>query len=311
MSPNTNAGRSPLGDSANQESAAFYSDGLQLAADVFRPITSAPKDGYPAVVACHGFGGIKEFYVGDIARALAAQGFLALTFDYRGYGESEGTRNRLFPMEQVADTVAAASYLRTREDVDQSRIGAYGTSFGGGIAIAAAAKAAHIRAVVCAVGIGDCGRWLRSLRPHWEWLEFLKRLDNDRLERTRTGGSEVVEPEEIMPRDPESLENEAGLREKYPKRAFKLTLASGEAIRDFRPVDFLARLASQGVMYIGVEEDGLAPFDQTLELFEASSEPKQLLALTGLTHHQIYEPQHLFGVMESVGSFFREQLEVE
>lgn len=290
------------------EDVTFYSDGVRLAGEVFLPAGGAPGERHPAVVVCHGFGGIKQFFVGDIARALAAQGFLALTFDYRGYGESDGPRNRLFPLEQVDDCIAAVTYLRTRDDVDPERIAAYGTSFGGGIAIAAASTEPRIKAVVCGVGIGDCGRWLRSLRRHWEWLEFEKRLDQDLRQRTITGASAVVEPEEIMVRDPESAEHEQQLRARYPDRAFKLTLASGDAIRRFRPVAYAPLIAPRAVMYIGVEEDGLTPFEETLDLYEQTGEPRRLLALRGLTHHQVYQPQHLYGVMESVGGFLHEHM---
>lgn len=300
----------PTDGTSAAEAVTFFSDGVRIAAEVFRPIGEPPAGGHPAVVVGHGFGGIKEFFVGDIARALSAQGFLALTFDYRGYGESDGQRNRLFPMEQVDDLIAAVTYLRTRDDVDTDRIAAYGTSFGGGIAIAAAAMEPRLRAVVCAVGIGDCGRWLRSLRRHWEWLEFVERLDRDRLERTRTGESELVEPEYIMVRDPHSAEHEKELRARYPARAFKLTLASGEAIRRFRPAEYAPLVAPRAVMYIGVEEDGLTPYEETLDLYELSEEPKRLLTLTGLTHHEVYQPQHLFGVMEAVAAFLREELDI-
>ena len=292
------------------ETVVFYSDGVRLVGDIFRPTEPPPPSGYPTVIVCHGFGGIKEFFVGDIARALTAHGFLAMSFDYRGFGVSDGERHRLMPEEQAADVVAVVSYLRSRDDVDQSRIGAYGTSFGGGVAIAAAALEDRIRAVVCAVGIADCGRWLQSLRRYWEWLEFQERLDQDRIQRSVTGRSEVVEPEEIMVRDPHSAAHEAKLREKYPDRAFRLTLASGEAISRFKPVECVPALGSRALMLIGVEGDTLTPFDQTEELYHAATGPKHLLTVSGITHHEVYQPQHLFGVIESVAGFLREHMDI-
>ncbi|MPZ28261.1 MAG: alpha/beta fold hydrolase [Micromonosporaceae bacterium] len=292
------------------EQVTFYSDGVRLAGDVFRPLAHPPTAGFPAVVVGHGFGGIKQFFVGDIARALSGHGFLALTFDYRGYGESDGPRHRLYPLEQVDDVIAASSYLRTRDDVDADRIAAYGTSFGGGVAIAAAALEPRLRATVCSVGIGDCGRWLRSLRRHWEWRDFAARLDRDRLTRARTGKSELVEPEEIMVRDPDSAEHEKQLRDRYPDRAFTLTIASAEAIGRFRPVEAAPLVAPRAVMYVGVEGDGLTPYEETLDLYRASGQPKRLLTLAGITHHQVYQPQHLFGVIESVAAFLREELDI-
>jgi uncharacterized protein len=284
------------------EAVTFYSDGARIAADLFLPDGSGTGPS-PAVVICHGFGGIKAFFVGDIARALAAKGYVTLTFDYRGFGESDGRRSRLFPQEQVEDVLAALTYLRSRPEVDSNRVATYGTSFGGGIAIAAAALDDRARAAVCAVGIADCERWLRSLRRHWEWTAFSHRMESDRVNRVLTGASEIVEPEEIMVRDPESVEHEKYLRATWPDRAFKLDLASGDAIMKFRPVDFLDRLGSRPLMLIGVDEDGLTAFDQTQQLYDAAAGPKELLVLTGLAHHDIYRPQHVSGLMDQVGAF--------
>jgi hypothetical protein len=60
------------------------------------------------------------------------------------------------------------------------------------------------------------------------------------------------------------------------------------------------------VMAIGIEEDALCPWDQTVSIYKRASEPRRLLGLTGLTHHEVYEPQHIAGVLESVAAFFHE-----
>ncbi|WP_167541035.1 alpha/beta hydrolase [Rhodococcus jostii] len=284
----------------------FYSDGTRIAAELFLP----PGLGVPApaVVVAHGFGGIKAFFVADIARAIAAAGFACVTFDYRGFGESDGPRNRLHPLEQVEDALAAAAYLRTRDEVDPERVGVYGTSFGGGIAIAAAALDPKMRAAVCAVGISDCGHWLRSLRRNWEWIEFQHLLEKDRRNRLLTGVSEVVEPEVIMVRDPESEKHEQYLRENWPDRAFQLDLASADAIMAFRSVDYAKRLGDKALLLVGVDEDGLTSYDYTVELYEAATGPKKLIELSGMTHHDIYQPQERDGLMAKVVEFLKEHV---
>lgn len=284
----------------------FFSDGTRIAAELFAPADSATHA--PAVVIAHGFGGIKSFFVGDIARAISAAGFVSLTFDYRGFGESGGPRNRLRPLEQVADIRAGCEFLRTLPSVDPDRIGIYGTSFGGGLAIAAAALDPRARAAVCAVGIADYGRWLRSLRRHWEWIVFEHRLEADRTRRLLTGVSEVVEPEEIMVRDPESEKHEQYLRETWPERAFQLDLASADAIIEFTTVDYAKALGDKALLLIGVDEDGLTPYDHTLELYAAASGPKELISLTGLSHHDIYQPHQRDGLMQQVIAFLQHRM---
>lgn len=286
----------------------FFSDGVKLAGEVFLPPQVSASSPMPGVIVGHGFGGIKEFFLPEIAKAFAAQGFVSLIFDYRGFGESEGKRNRLFPMEQVEDVVAAVTFLREQPEVSSAGIGIYGTSFGGGVAVVAGTRSPDVAAVVCAVGIADCGRWLQSLRRNWEWIEFEHRLKSDQVKRVLTGQSEIVEPEEIMVRDPHSMEHEQMLRSKYPNRAFKLDLASGEAIKNFKPKDALTADRVPALFFVGVEEDGLTPYSETVDFYESSPEPKQLLTLSGMTHHDVYKPQNLYGVMETIGAFFKERL---
>ena len=62
-----------------------------------------------------------------------------MVFDYRGFGGSGGEPGRLIPEEQIEDIRNALCYLESRPDVDPSRLGLYGTSFGGGNVAATAA----------------------------------------------------------------------------------------------------------------------------------------------------------------------------
>jgi pimeloyl-ACP methyl ester carboxylesterase len=296
----------PEGTQIDVAEVEFFSDGVRIAAEVFTPRGLAERA--PAVVVAHGFGGIKSFFVADIARAISAAGFVTLIFDYRGFGQSAGTRNRLRPLEQVDDIRAAMDYLRTLPTVDPGRIGVYGTSFGGGLAIAATATDPGARAAVCAVGISDYGRWLRSLRRNWEWIAFQHRLEADRRQRLLTGLSEVVEPEEIMVRDPDSEKHEQYLRENWPARAFRLDLASADAIIAFNSLDYANALDDKALLLIGVDEDGLTSYDHTLDLFAAASGPKQLITLSGMTHHDIYQPQQRDGLMAQVLDFLQQNV---
>ena len=75
---------------------------------------------------------------------LARHGYGVLLFDRRGEGESEGDPN-VFGWGGERDLLAAAAYLRSRADIDGSRIGAIGLSVGGEMLIHAAAHSRRIR----------------------------------------------------------------------------------------------------------------------------------------------------------------------
>jgi hypothetical protein len=80
-------------------------------------------------------------------RWLPGAGYAVFLFDYRGYGDSDGTPSR---EGAIADGVAAINYVRGRKDVDPRRLVVYGQSLGGALAISAVARAGTegIRALV-------------------------------------------------------------------------------------------------------------------------------------------------------------------
>ena len=295
----------PTGKRPTPEPVHFYSRGARIAADLYPPAGRPP---FAAVAVCHGFGSIRKYWVNDIASELAERGIAALIFDYRGFGDSEGPRDRLFPLEQVDDARAAIGFLASLETVDPRRLGLYGVSFGGAVALYTAAVDSRVRATICAVGIADGYRWLKSLRRHWEWLEFEERLEADRERRILTGESQVVDPGEIMMRDPESAELAARLDADFPERSYRLTLESADAIMEFRPLDVVERISPRALLLVGVEGDRLTPADHTRSLFERAGEPKGLIMLRDVTHHDVYQPGHLRDLIGRAAAFYREHL---
>jgi fermentation-respiration switch protein FrsA (DUF1100 family) len=91
-------------------------------------------------------------------RMLVRHGYGVLLFDRRGEGASEGDPNT-FGWGGDRDLHAAAAYLRSRSDVDGSRIGAIGLSVGGEMLIHAAAHSDAFKAIVAE---GASGQSLRD-----------------------------------------------------------------------------------------------------------------------------------------------------
>jgi fermentation-respiration switch protein FrsA (DUF1100 family) len=83
----------------------------------------------------------------DFVTWLPAEGFNVFTFDYRGYGRSQGRPSRRGVYE---DSVAAIEYVRARKDVDPERLLVLGQSLGGANAMAAlgSGHGAGVRGIV-------------------------------------------------------------------------------------------------------------------------------------------------------------------
>src|SRR4051794_16313276 len=152
----------------------FYSGPkCRLAARLYLP--EAARNRKAGIVFCHGFGGVKEGTPPGLSTLLAKHGYTVLSFDYRGFGGSEGPRGRLVPIEQVEDAVHALAFLSHHADIEPGRIGIYGTSFGGGIAIMAARRARIARAAVVTVPVTSGSLWLKSIMRWHEFMDLDKR----------------------------------------------------------------------------------------------------------------------------------------
>jgi hypothetical protein len=96
----------------------------------------------------------------DIADTLSRRGIAVLRFDDRGVGASGGasSRENATSADFADDVASAVAYLRTRADIDGTRIALAGHSEGGFIAPMVAAKDPKLRAVALLAGPAYNGR---------------------------------------------------------------------------------------------------------------------------------------------------------
>jgi dienelactone hydrolase len=124
---------------------AFSSAGDECRAWLFMPEVQRP----PLVILGHGLGGTREYGLEPYAQRFADAGIAALVFTYRHFGDSGGQPRQLLDIErQLADWAAALAYARNLDGIDRDRIALWGTSFGGGHVIEAAARDGAVAAVV-------------------------------------------------------------------------------------------------------------------------------------------------------------------
>jgi alpha-beta hydrolase superfamily lysophospholipase len=109
----------------------------------------------PAVVMAHGLSGTRRDRLGAFAERFAAAGSAALVFDHRGFGESGGEPDLFDPKMQLEDWQAAIAFARSLPEVDGARIATFGSSMGGGNALAAAAGDPDVAAAISQVPFLD------------------------------------------------------------------------------------------------------------------------------------------------------------
>src|SRR5213592_4230533 len=116
---------------------AFPSDSDECRAWLFMPDAERP----PLVILGHGLGATREYGLEPFAQRFADAGIAALAFTYRHFGDSGGQPRQLLDIKrQLGDWAAALAYARSLEGIDADRIALWGTSFGGGHVIEAAAR---------------------------------------------------------------------------------------------------------------------------------------------------------------------------
>ena len=127
----------------------FVSAGEKIVGNLFLPDNYDASNKYPAVIVSGSWTTVKEQMAGLYAEKLAGEGFITLAFDFRNFGESDGTlRFYENPAQKVEDISSAVTYLQSLPTVDDERIGALGICAGSMYTLMAAAEDKRIKSVV-------------------------------------------------------------------------------------------------------------------------------------------------------------------
>jgi alpha-beta hydrolase superfamily lysophospholipase len=141
---------------ATREDTRFRSGEDQCAAWLYRPEgTSQASSPIPLIVMAHGLSGTRRDRLGPFAERFATAGVAGLVFDHRGFGDSGGEPDLFEPARQLDDWRAAIAFARSQPEIDSDRVATFGSSMGGGNALAAAAADNRVAAVISQVPFLD------------------------------------------------------------------------------------------------------------------------------------------------------------
>ena len=161
-------------DNITFRTADIMSEGTRIAAEVFSPKNAQGK--LPTILMSHGWGGTAQGLRPD-AVLFAQSGFLVVTIDYRGWGNSDArvvlvgkkpeskdgkfvaevkeVREVVDPIDQTVDILNALHWVQAEPLCDPNRIGIWGSSYSGGHVVYVAARDARVKAFVSQVGSMD------------------------------------------------------------------------------------------------------------------------------------------------------------
>ncbi len=142
---------------------------------------------FPAVVFCHGLAGHKigkhRMYV-LLAELLSKAGIASFRFDFRGSGESEGAFHEMSLEGEVNDALVALEFISHQPFIMPNKIGLFGRSFGGSIAVLAASRFKKIKSIALWAPVFNAVQW----EEKWELVETQQLDENQRHELMRIDG---------------------------------------------------------------------------------------------------------------------------
>ncbi|MFA6908685.1 MAG: alpha/beta hydrolase [Patescibacteria group bacterium] len=225
------------------ESVSFFSkDGLKLAGIFFRGTSPA------TVILLHGFSRSKEQLLPQAA-FLHKAGFSILLFDFRASGESEGAYIT-FGQKEQHDLEGALRYLRTRSDVDMRRLGVFGFSMGGAVALLALGKFPEIKAVIVN---STFSRMVAVIRQNFR---------------------------AYLPKVPFFPFGWIVL--------LYIKLRTGVYFPNINPYKALRTMDPRPLLIIHGTKDERIPFREALELFDSRKDHSELWSVDGADHHGTY-----------------------
>jgi dienelactone hydrolase len=251
--------------------ADIYSEGTRMSAELFSLKTLAGRK-LPTILMAHGWGGVKASLRPDAA-LFAKSGYLVVTFDYRGWGESDSriakikgqaqdVREVVDPLDFGADWLNAIHWVAGEPQCDMTRLGLWGSSFSGGLVVWAAERDPRVKALHSQVGSLD-GRFVVQTEA-----ERAKTYD----EATKMARGEM----------------------KYPEPGAKvLGNLKGAPVRarfiDYAPVEELARAPKCAMQFVVAGKEELFDNkDHGIKAYERALGPKKLVTVPNIKHYGIY-----------------------
>jgi len=243
----------------------------------------------PTVVMAHGFSGVKELYLDNYAEVFADAGIGAIVYDHRNLGESEGEpRLEIDPIQQIQGYRDAITFAEGLPEVDQDRIGIWGSSYSGGHVLVVGATDSRVKCVVSQVPVTSGSRMIGKLVRADLVGPMQEQFNEDR--RARYAGADpamipVVTDDPMgaaalgTPESWDFLVNVVG--DRTPTWKNECTLRSVEMFMEYEPGAWIGQISPTPLMMIVGNKDYLTQTDVELDDFSRAREPKKLVMLDG------------------------------
>ncbi|WP_433733184.1 alpha/beta hydrolase [Nocardia sp. CA-129566] len=273
------------------EKVEFTSDGYRLTGDLHLPEPGTERG---AVVLTGPFSGVREQVTGFYAERFAQRGYVALSFDHRNWGDSEGLpRQHEDATAKVADLRNAVSFLAARPEVDPNKIAACGVCLGGIYATQLAAFDPRIKAIALIAAAYNNPTLIRNRFGADNFAALLEQFAQIAQRQFETGEIEywpAVNPAGMPAGNPgpepfDYYGTDRGARPGWENRCTALSVLQ-ELTLD---VDAYLPLLTAPTLIVHGRGDQAIPVADAEAAFAATPEPKELLLLDTTDHIDLYD----------------------
>jgi len=281
------AGQASAQDFTRQD-VRITSQGLKMGGWLYVPKGLKDGEKRPTIVMAHGWSAVKEMYLDDYAAKFSKAGFVVVVFDYRNFGDSEGTpRGHLDPAMQLEDYKNAITWATLQPMVDGNRIGIWGSSYSGGHVLHLGAFDRRVKCVVAQVPLVNAMDNFRRLVRADFFPGTQAWLAGDRTEQYTTGKINYLPvvaaqgtPSALPTQESFDWFTKAGAT-RAPSWKNQQTVRSLELALEYIPAAGIQYISPTPLMMIVAQNDTLTPTDLAIEAFGRAREPKQLVVIPG------------------------------
>lgn len=280
----------------------FQSEGATLRGRLYLPENRSKK--LAVIIMGHGYSATIEGMVADrYAEVFCNSGFAVLLYDHRNLGISDGEpRQQINRWTQARGYRDAIDFVITLPEIDSSKIGLWGDSMSGDVAIFVAAMDYRVKTVVAQVPA--CGRELPPPDPDGSLFQSLKETflhgDIEGSPKTTIGPMPVVSfdqetiPSLLKPLTAYRWFIEYGCRHNT-KWVNNATYVSPNVPTKFTSALCTPYIKAALLMMIAHDDEILGANPKVSKYaFEIAPEPKQLIEIDGGHFGIVHYPSPLF-----------------
>ena len=276
-----------------------------LAANLYLP--QEIKQTLPVVIVTGAWTTVKEQMPAVYAEALTKQGFAAITFDFRGWGQSlDEVKYLEEPARKIEDIRAVIDSLAQREDIDGSNIFGLGICASSGYMLDAVESNPHIRAAAAVAPWLHNADLANAIYGGEASVQNLIQLSEDAAHGEQAvyiEAASTTNQNALMYQAPYYTEANRGQVAQYDN------LFNVASWKGWLTYDAVSGAADQDKPILLVASEDMALSDGTHQYLENAKDNVSAIWLEGVSQFDFYDvPEHVEKATQAVAQHFRSHI---